>query len=214
MLSSRTSRCPHSAPAQRNTGPILSVLREVLPAQGTVLEIASGTGQHVVAFAEALPRLHWQPSDVDATLRRSVELRLAAAGLGNIGRPLEVDVMQQPWAIESAAAVVCINMIHIAPWQATEGLFAGAARVLPPGGVLVTYGPYMRGGAHTAPSNEAFDATLRRQNPEWGLRDIDTIAEVARAHGFAMDEPIAMPANNFTLVFRCAEAAAAAKLKV
>lgn len=192
----------HSAPADRNTGPILDVLAGVLPTRGRVLEIASGTGQHVVAFARAFPQLQWQPSDFDPDLRTSVELRLSEAALDNIEPPVDLDVMRLPWSIDAADAIVCINMIHVAPWPATEALFEGAGRILGPRGVLVTYGPYMRAGEHTAPSNEAFDAALKARDAAWGLRDIDVVSEVASVNGFSREEVVAMPANNFTLVFR------------
>jgi SAM-dependent methyltransferase len=204
----------HSAPAERNTGPILDVLAGVLPAQGKVLEIASGTGQHVVAFARAFPHLRWQPSDLDPDLRTSVELRVSEAALENIASPVDLDVMRLPWSVDAADAVVCINMIHVAPWPATQALFRGANRILGPGGVLVTYGPYMREGQHTAPSNEAFDEALKARDAEWGLRDIDVVSNVARVNGFTLEEVIAMPANNFSLVFRSGADIAGADLSV
>lgn len=192
----------HSAPAERNSGAILEVLERVLPDRGKVLEIASGTGQHVVRFARALPGLNWQPSDIDPELRASVDLRVAEAHLSNVDASLDLDVTRMPWPIRAAHAVVCINMIHIAPWRATDALFRGAREVLPTRGVLVTYGPYIRAGRHTAPSNAAFDADLRARNPAWGLRDIDAVTEIARQCAFALEEIVAMPANNFVLVFR------------
>lgn len=204
----------HSAPAERNTGPILDVLAGVLPVRGSVLEIASGTGQHVIAFARAFPHLTWQPSDADPDLRTSVELRVSEAALENIELPVDLDVMRLPWSVDSADAIVCINMIHVAPWPATEALFNGAARILGPRGVLVTYGPYLRAGRHTAPSNEAFDEALKARHGEWGLRDIDAVSDVARVNGFTVDEIIAMPANNFTLVFRSGADTASADFSV
>ncbi len=192
----------HSAPAERNSRPILEVLERVLPDRGKVLEIASGTGQHVVAFAQALPGLVWQPSEIDPQLRSSVELRLAEANLSNVESPIDLDVTRMPWPIGAVDAVVCINMIHIAPWRATDALFRGARDIQQDGGVLVTYGPYLRNGRHTAPSNEVFDASLRARNADWGLRDIDAVTAIARQHGFDFEELVAMPANNFTLVFR------------
>ena len=135
-------------------------------------------------------------------------LRVAEAGLGNVESPVDLDVTNLPWSIDSADAIVCINMIHVAPWAATVALFEGAARLLESAGVLVTYGPYMRSGKHTAPSNEAFDEALRTRDAGWGLRDIDAVSEVARGHGFSMDDVIAMPANNFTLIFRAGDGAA------
>jgi len=192
----------HSAPAERNTAPIAAVLENVLPRSGAVLEVASGTGQHVVAFARAFPDLVWQPSDPDRDLLASVAARLAEARLSNVEAPVELDVLRSPWPVESADVVLCINMIHVAAWAATSALFSGADRLLPGQGILMTYGPYTRGGRHTAPSNEAFDAALRARNPAWGLRDIDDVAAVATQHGFRLDEIVPMPANNFSLIFR------------
>ncbi|SOY68106.1 DUF938 domain-containing protein [Cupriavidus taiwanensis] len=191
------------APAtERNREPILAVLRQVLPASGTVLEIASGTGQHAVHFAAALPGLTWQPSDPDAAARASIAAWTAHAGLTNVRTPLALDVCRQPWGIDAADAVVCINMLHIAPWAAAEALFAGAGKLLGPGGVLFLYGPYRRGGAHTAPSNAAFDAQLRATDPDWGVRDMEAVIALGEAQGLRCDEPVPMPANNFCLVLR------------
>jgi len=205
MFKESSTRLPagtlHSAPAQRNTVPILDVLQRVLPDRGTVLELASGTGQHVIAFADKLRQLQWQPSDIDAELRDSVARRIDAAGLANVAAPIELDATHLPWPVARADAVLCINMIHISPWSATEGLFDGASRILPAGGIVVTYGPYMRDGAHTAQSNAAFDASLRQHNPAWGLRDVDAVAAVAERFGLRLIETVPMPANNFTLVF-------------
>ncbi|CAN7705557.1 DUF938 domain-containing protein [Cupriavidus necator] len=190
------------APAtERNREPILAVLRNVLPASGTVLEIASGTGQHAVHFAAALPGLTWQPSDPEAAARASIAAWTAHAGLANVRAPLALDVCRQPWGIDAADAVVCINMIHIAPWAAAEALFEGAGKLLCPGGVLFLYGPYRRGGAHTAPSNAAFDAQLRATDPDWGVRDMEAVIALGEAQGMRCDEPVPMPANNFSLTF-------------
>ncbi|WP_028228321.1 DUF938 domain-containing protein [Paraburkholderia ferrariae] len=192
-----------SAPAAgRNAAPILDVLRGVLPARGTVLEIASGTGQHAVHFAAALPDLVWQPSDADPRARASIEAWRAQAGLANLRAPLELDVLREPWPIEAFDALVCINMIHIAPWEAAVALMHGAGARLPAGGVLATYGPYRRGGAHTAPGNEAFDADLRARDPAWGVRDMEAVEALAHAQGLVCEARVPMPANNFTLVFR------------
>jgi len=194
---------PLTAPAaERNKGPILGVLKRVLPAQGLVLEIASGTGQHVVHFAEAMPHLTWQPSDPDAELRASIRAWIAQTGVSNACAALDLDVCWQPWRLAEAEAVVRINMIHIAPWSATAALMAGAARILPPTGALVLYGPYRREGRHAAPSNEAFDRQLRSSNPDWGVRDLEAVAEVAVSHGLALRDVIAMPANNLSVMFR------------
>jgi SAM-dependent methyltransferase len=191
------------APAtERNREPILAVLRNVLPRSGTVLEIASGTGQHAVHFAAALPGVKWQPSDPDATHRESIVAWTDHAKVANVLAPLAIDVCHEPWDIGAVDAIVCINMIHIAPWAAAEALFAGAGKRLAPGGVLYLYGPYRRDGAHTAPSNEAFDRQLRSADSEWGVRDMEAVIALGAAQGLTCDEPIPMPANNFSLVFR------------
>jgi hypothetical protein len=189
--------------AERNKGPILDVLARVLPGRGVVLEIASGTGQHVVHFAKALPELTWQPSDPDAELRESVALRVRAEQLANVNPPIDLDVTRLPWPLRTAVdAVVCINMIHIAPWSATRALFEGAKALLPTQHVLFLYGPYRRFGGHTSESNAQFDSDLRARNSEWGVRDLEAVSEVAARAGFALDEIVEMPANNFSLVFK------------
>jgi SAM-dependent methyltransferase len=187
---------------ERNKQPILEVLARVLPPRGLVLEIGSGTGQHVAHFARALPALTFQPSEMDVERHASIEAWVADGNLSNVKPPLAIDVTKHPWPVSAADAVVCINVIHISPWEATLALMAGVGRILPASGVLVTYGPYMRGGAHTSQSNEAFDAYLRARNPLWGVRDIDKVAEVAGNEGLALEEAVPMPANNFTLVWR------------
>jgi cyclopropane fatty-acyl-phospholipid synthase-like methyltransferase len=186
----------------RNRDPILAVLRRVLPARGTVLEIASGTGEHAVHFAAALPQITWQPADLDPDALRSISAYRARAQLPNLLPPLELDAAAAVWPVTSADAVVSINMIHIAPWTAAEGLMAGAERILSRGNVVYLYGPFKENGRHTAPSNAAFDASLRGRNPEWGVRDVGEVAELARRHGLALVERIAMPANNLSIVFR------------
>jgi hypothetical protein len=192
-----------TAPAvARNRDPILTVLREVLPAAGTVLEIASGTGEHAIHFAAALPHLVWQPSDPDAQARSSIAAHAMQAGLANLLPPLELDAAAPVWPVTRADALVSINMIHISPWGATQGLMAGAARVLPAGAPLYLYGPYRRHGQHTAPSNAAFDESLRARDPEWGVRDLDEVSALATAHGFALQRTVAMPANNLIVIFR------------
>lgn len=188
--------------AERNKAPILAVLTRLLPSSGLVLEIASGTGQHVVHFAAGLPELQWQPSDPDADLRESVRRRISETALKNILEPIDLDVRRLPWPIKSADAVVCINMIHVAPWEATEALLSGATSVLNTGGVLFLYGPYRRFGDHTAPSNAAFDAQLRATDPAWGLRDMEAVTERAALVGFELADIVDMPANNFSVVFR------------
>ncbi|HEV3428329.1 MAG TPA: DUF938 domain-containing protein [Paraburkholderia sp.] len=200
--------------AARNAAPILDVLRTALPVRGTVLEIASGTGQHAVHFAAALPGIDWQPSDADPRARASIAAWRDHAGLANLRAPLDLDVRREPWPVDAAigslAAIVCINMIHISPWEATIALMKGAGARVAPGGALVLYGPYRRNGAHTAPSNEAFDADLRARDPAWGVRDLEAVEALARAEGFVLEAVVPMPANNFTVVFRKEKAAASA----
>ena len=196
------------APAvARNREPILAVLRRVvtlpiLPERGLVLEIASGSGEHAVYFAAALPGLTWQPSDPDPEARESITAYRAAMALPNVLPPLALDAAASRWPVTQADVIVTINMIHIAPWAAAEGLMAGAERLLPASGVLFLYGPFREHGRHTAPSNAAFDESLRARNREWGVRDLDEVAALASRHGFALEERVAMPANNLSVVFR------------
>jgi SAM-dependent methyltransferase len=197
------SRAVMTYPApERNKGPILEVLQRVLPDRGTVLEIASGTGQHIVHFAQALPDLTWLPSDPEAEHRGSILARTEAAGLTNVAAPLALDVRQRPWPVRTADAILCINMIHIAPWETTLALLFESAQVLPANGVLYLYGPYRRSGRDTAPSNADFDADLRRRNPDWGVRNLEDVQRHAEGAGFVMQDVVAMPANNFSVVFR------------
>ena len=192
----------HAAATERNRDPILEVLRGVLPPAGLVLEIASGTGQHVAYFAGALPALRWQPTDASAAHLESIRAWSAASGASNIAPPLLLDVERTPWPVAHADAVLSINLGHIAPWSAAEALFRGAARLLPAAGVLYLYGPFKRGGRHTAPSNERFDERLRGEDARWGVRDLDELGALATSVGFEPDEIIAMPANNLSLVYR------------
>ncbi len=192
----------HAPAAARNRGPILDVLRPSLPSDGLVLEVASGTGEHVVHFAAALPHLVFQPSDPDETARASIDDWAANSGLANIRPAMALDAEAGAWPVARANAVLCSNMIHIAPWSAAVGLVAGAARVLSEDGVLFLYGPYRRGGRHTAPSNEAFDRDLRRRDADWGVRDIEAVAALAASRGFAAPEIVEMPANNLSVMFR------------
>jgi SAM-dependent methyltransferase len=191
----------HAPAVARNRQPILAVLRRVLPAAGLVLEVASGSGEHAAFFAAALPHLNWQPSDPDPLARASIAAFREAAAAANLMPPLELDAAA-PWPALRADAVLCINMIHIAPWSACEGLMAGAAGALAPGGVLYLYGPYREGGSHTAPSNAAFDADLRARDLRWGVRDLGEVIALARRHGLAHRETVVMPANNRSVVFR------------
>jgi SAM-dependent methyltransferase len=190
---------PHVA---RNREPILDVLRSVLPKQGLVLEVASGSGEHAAYFAAHLPALTWQPSDPDPAALASIAGHRGAAGTPNLLAPLQLDVSAPRWPVERADAIVCNNMIHISPWSASEGLMAGAARTLPAGGILYLYGPYKIDGRHTASSNAAFDATLRAQNPAWGSRDLADVAALAESSGLTLIETVAMPANNLSIIFR------------
>lgn len=192
-----------SPAAERNKGPILEVLRQALPREGLVLEIGTGTGQHVLHFAAALPELTWQPTDLDAANFGSIARAATEAGLANVRAPLVLDVLDTPWPVNRADALIAINVIHIAPWPVAESIIQGASHVLCPGGVLFLYGPYRRFGAHTARSNESFDASLRRRNPEWGVRDLQAVNALAEKRGLILREIIEMPANNFSVVFQC-----------
>jgi len=188
--------------AARNRDPILAVLESVLPASGLVLEIASGTGEHAVHFARALPALDWQPSDPDADARASIAAWADAEGLANLRPPLALDAASDDWPVARADAMVCINMVHISPWAATEGLMRGAGRVLAAGAPLVLYGPYRRAGHPLEPSNAAFDADLRARDPRWGLRELDAVSACAAASGLAPERVVEMPANNLSVAFR------------
>ncbi len=181
----------------------MDVLRDVLPDRGTILEIASGTGEHIVHFARAFPHLHWQPSDYDAAGLASIAAWRGESGASNILAPLHIDASAADWPVTDVVdAILCINMVHIAPWAATEGLMAGAARLLAPGAPLYLYGPYREAAVPTAESNEAFDASLKSRNPEWGLRQLEDVIALAARYGLALERRIAMPANNLSLVFR------------
>ncbi len=192
----------HAPAAERNREPISAVLTEELPATGLVLEVASGTGEHAVHFARTYPRLTWQPSDPDADSRASIAAWREEAGLANLLTPIALDASAPPWPIARADAVLCINMVHISPVAATEGLLAGAAALLATGAPLILYGPYLEAGVETVPSNLAFDASLKERNTEWGLRSVEWLDALAAAHGFARTRREAMPANNLTLVYR------------
>ncbi|SFS11810.1 DUF938 domain-containing protein [Sphingomonas jatrophae] len=199
-MSRDTDQRRSSPAAQRNAGPLLAVLRQVLPPSGTVLEIASGTGEHAVHFARALPGLRWQPSDPSADARASIAAWAAAERLPNLLPPLALDAAAEDWLDGPVAAILCVNMVHISPWAATEGLMRGAARLLPAGGPLILYGPYRRDGVPTAASNEAFDADLRRRDARWGLRRLEDVVTLAGEHGLTLSRVVEMPANNLTVV--------------
>ena len=197
----------HSAPADRNKQPILEVLRALLPAQGAALEIAAGTGQHAAWFAAALPQWTWQPTDADETALPSIAAWTAQAGLANVRPPLLLDVTAPRWPSQGPPftqrfdAIYCANMLHIAPWEVCAGLMQGAARHLAPGGVLVTYGPYLEDDAPTASSNRAFDQSLRERNAAWGIRRLQDVKQEAQRAGLVLKERRTMPANNLLLVF-------------
>lgn len=199
----------YHAHVARNRQPILDVLRRVLPPTGLVLEIASGSGEHVVFFAQNLPSLTWQPTDADTAALSSISAHRAAAGPTNLLEPFRFDVTAERWAIERVDALVCNNMIHITPWRVTEGLMAGAGRILETGGILFLYGPYRVGGRHTAPSNQEFDGWLKAQNREWGIRDLAEVTALAQRHGLDLAETVAMPANNLSVIFRRGDGALA-----
>ena len=193
----------HAPATLRNRDAIAAVLAEWLPATGTVLEVASGSGEHVVHFAAAFPTLGWQPSDPDPAGLVSIAAWCADAGLANIAPPLALDASVGGWPIDRADAILCINMVHISPWDATLGLLAGAARLLRTGAPLILYGPYVELNVPTADSNIAFDASLRARDPAWGLRNIDGVKAAAADAGLTFMERRAMPANNLMLLFRC-----------
>lgn len=191
-----------SAPAaQRNVGPIGDVLEEWLPPSGTVLEIASGTGEHAVAFAGRFPSLDWQPSDIHQFALESIAAWIEKAGLPNVRKPVILDAATPAWPLDNADGVVSINMVHISPWASAIGLVEGAARILPAGGPLIVYGPWLADDIETAPSNLEFDSDLRRRDPEWGLRRVEDFAAEAERRGFDLADRRSMPANNMMLRF-------------
>lgn len=191
-----------NAPAcERNRDPILAVLTEVLPREGRLLEVASGTGQHAAYFAPSFPSLRWQPTEYDGGALASIDAWAAASGAANIEPALVLDVTAEPWPFGTLDAVFNANMIHISPWRTCEALMAGCGRHLRSGGRLVVYGPYKIGGAHTAPSNVDFEAWLKGQDANWGVRDLEAVEDVARAAGLLLQRRVEMPANNQTLVF-------------
>jgi SAM-dependent methyltransferase len=199
---------PFSPAADRNKQPILSVLRQVLPATGRALEIASGTGQHVAFFAAAMPGWTWQPTDADADALPSMATFLKEAERENVAEPLLLDVLAAKWPAQGAAfaepfdAIYCANMLHISPWATCAALMQGSSRHLAPDGVLITYGPYLESEVVTSPGNLAFDDSLRARDPDWGIRRIENVAEEARRAGLELLERHAMPANNLLLVWR------------
>jgi tRNA G46 methylase TrmB len=198
-----SSEIKRYAPAtERNRDAIVQVLSDALPASGTILEIASGTGEHIVHFASAFPTLQWQPSDYHEEGLASITAWTEEAGVTNVLAPVHLDASAPEWSIAQVDAILCINMIHIAPWVATQGLMAGAARILSPGGLLYLYGPYRETDMPTAESNEAFDISLKSRDSEWGLRQKEDVIELAAHHGLTFERRVSMPANNLSLIFR------------
>lgn len=195
------------APASaRNREPILAVLARFVREGARVVEIASGSGEHATFLAERLPVESWQPTDPDAPSRASIDAWTAHLHARHVKPALDLDVTRRPWPVPRADVVVCINMIHIAPWSAAEGLIRGASEVLEPAGILYVYGPFRRGGVHTAPSNAAFDESLRSRDPSWGVRDLEAVTEEATKRGFDLEDVVEMPANNLSVVLRRTEA--------
>ena len=190
----------HAPATLRNRAAIATMLGEMLPASGRVLEVASGSGEHCAYFAEHFPRLEWHPSDPDPDALASIAAW--CAGLANVRPPVALDAAAATWPVGHADAILCINMVHISPWAATLGLMAGAGRLLPPGAPLILYGPYREAGVPTAPSNEEFDQSLRARDSEWGLRLLDEVIAAAAAQGLVFERRVAMPANNLIVAFR------------
>jgi len=191
---------------ERNRAPILTVLQRELRAGANVLELASGSGEHAIFFARAMPGVTWQSSDPDANARASIEAWRTSEARPNVLAPVDIDLTAADWRTprESYDALIAINVIHISPWEATLGLMAGAGRLLAPAGKLITYGAYKRGGEHTAPSNESFDQWLKARDPRFGVRDLEAVEAAASEQGLTLRETIAMPANNFMLIFESA----------
>ena len=191
-----------SPSAERNKGPITEILRRVLPGQGDVLEVSSGSGQHVLHFAQAMPDIRWQPTEQDADCLRSIAGWLAQTTPPNVNAPIYLDVHDEIWPVHEVAAVVCLNMIHIAPPSATEALLRGAGNVIARGGILFLYGPFRQKGRHASASNEAFDALLKAENPEWGVRNVEDVAHLAARVGLDLEQTHDMPSNNLAVIFR------------
>lgn len=192
----------HAPATSRNRDPILAVLRRCLPERGLILEVASGTGEHAAYFAAQLPGITWQPTDHEAAQLESIRAWRQEAQLANLREPQKLSATAAVWPVAAADAIVCINMIHIAPWAACEGLLDGAARILPDDGLLYLYGPFRIGGVHISESNAAFDAGLRAQDPAWGVRDLDEVAARAAVSGLRLVEVVEMPSNNRSVLFR------------
>jgi hypothetical protein len=205
-MSPSTDARQYAPATQRNREPILEVLLQVLPERGNILEVSSGTGEHAVFFAPHLSPRQWIPSDPNPSLRASIDAWRERNPVENLQPPLDIDARESVWSAEedgiAIAAIVNINMIHIAPWSACLGLMAGGERLLPSGGILYLYGPFKRSGEHTAPSNSAFDDSLREQNPEWGVRNLEDVIAAAHEYSLSLVEIIEMPANNLSIVFQ------------
>lgn len=199
MMSMEQRRAPATA---RNRGPICNVLLPLLPSSGLILEVASGTGEHIVHFARQAPNLEWQPSDPSPEARASIAAWVAAEDITNVRPPLDLDASAAAWPIERADAVLCVNMLHISAWSATEGLMRGASLILGSGGLLYIYGPFRQAGVPTAASNEAFDADLRQRDARWGLRDLEQVVACAASQGMQLERVVEMPANNLSVIFR------------
>ena len=191
----------HAPATVRNRDAIAAILRDELPASGLVLEVASGSGEHAVHFAQSFPGLDWQPTDPDPAALASIAAWRDEASLSNLLPPLQLDAARD-WPVARADAILCINMVHISPWEATLGLLKGAGAVLPTGGLLYLYGPYLRDGVETAPSNLAFDASLKSRDPRWGIRAVEAVTKAATTEGLTLDRLIDMPANNLSLILR------------
>ena len=191
-----------SPSAERNKGPIAEILVRTLPARGEVLEVSSGTGQHVLHFAQAMPHIRWRPTERDANSLKSIASWLAQTAAPNVSAPLHLDVYDVIWPAHEVTAVVCINMIHIAAPSAAEALLRGAGNVIAPGGILFLYGPYLRQGRHTSLSNKAFDERLKAENPEWGVRNLEDVVDLANSVGLELEQTHDMPANNLAVIFR------------
>jgi SAM-dependent methyltransferase len=191
----------HAPATERNRDAIVEVLQGILPPGGQVLEIASGTGEHIVHFARSFPHLTWQPSDPDPVALASIKAWREETASSNLLQPIQIDASAE-WPVDHADAIICINMVHISPWAATGGLFRNAGRVLPIRGLLYLYGPYRRHGMPTAPSNDQFDQSLKERNPAWGLRQVEEVVAEAATAGLFLEHLVEMPANNVSLIFR------------
>jgi SAM-dependent methyltransferase len=197
-----TDRRQFAPATERNREPIGAVLERVLPETGLMLEIAAGSGEHAAYFAPRFPGLTWQPTEPDPDGRASIEAWVEHTNAANLNPPIDLDVTVDPWPVTEADAIFSANMIHIAPWECCLGLMAGAGRILGPGGVFVLYGPFMRGGEHTAPSNAEFDASLKSRDATWGIRDLDDVTACAEKAELSRQEIVEMPANNLTVIFK------------